>query len=168
MLARLRPALGLAGGLVLVLLAGCGASGSASTAGALAAKARFVADAQSVCRTLKAQEQPLKARQESLKGQPTAVADKAFVSVARQVAALSRAADAKLQALPRPTADAHAIAGLLTSFSQEIADVTNVANAVAENQPAVGESADAALRKSIAQNSALADAYGLNACFGSE
>jgi hypothetical protein len=168
MLARLRPALGLAGGLVVLLLAGCGASGSASTAGASAAKARFVADAQSVCRTLKAQEQPLKARQESLKGQPTAVADKAFVSVARQVAALSRAADGKLQALPRPAADAHAIAGLLTSFSQEIADVSDVANAVAENQPAIGESADAALRKSIAQNSALADAYGMNACVGSE
>ncbi len=168
MLARLRPALGLAGALVLVLLAGCGASGSTSTAGASAAKARFVADARSVCRTLKAQEQPLKARQESLKGQPTAVVDKAFVSVARQVAALSRAADAKLQALPRPAADAHAIAGLLTSFSQEIADVTHVASSVADGQPAIGESADGALRKSIAQNSALADAYGMNACVGSE
>jgi hypothetical protein len=165
--ARLRPALGLAGGLAVLLLAGCG-SGSASTPGASAAKARFVAEARAVCRTLEAQEQPLKARQESLKGQPTATADKAFVSVARQVVALSRAAEGKLQALPRPAADAHAIAGLLTSFTQEIADVNDVANAVADNQPAIGESADAALRKSIAQNSALARAYGMTACVGGE
>lgn len=167
MSARLRPALGLAGGLAVLLLAGCG-GGSASTAGASTEKAHFVAHAQAVCRTLEARERPLKARQESLKGQPTATADKAFVTLARQVAVLSRAAEGKLQALPRPAADAHAIAGLLTSFTQEIADVSAVANAVADNQPETGESADAALRKSIAQNSALADAYGMNACVGSE
>lgn len=170
---RLRPALGLAVGLA-VLLAGCGSTGthssqtggSASNAGATTA--RFVAAAQAVCRTLEAQEKPLQARQEALKEQPTAVADKGFVSLARQVVALSQAAHAKLQALARPPADAQAIATLLSNFSGEIADVTDEAHAVAAGQAATGERANEKLRKSIEQNSASAAAYGMNDCIGTE
>ncbi len=171
---RLRPALGLAVGLAVLALAGCGGSGASSTpsyrstSSALAAKARFVARAQAVCRGLRTQEQPLRARQESLKGQPTAVADKSFVTIARDVVTLSRAAYEKLRALPRPPTDAHAIAQLLASFSQELGDVTDVANAVADERAAAGERADEALRKSAAQSSAPADAYGMNDCIGTE
>ena len=106
MLDRLRPALGLAAGLAAVLLSGCGPTGAAttgahagestSTAGVQATKARFVAQAEAVCHTLNVQEQPLKARQESLKGLSTAAAGNAFVSIARQVVTFSRAADEKL------------------------------------------------------------------------
>jgi hypothetical protein len=168
---RPRPALGLAVGLAALLLSGCGGSGTrtgAAGASAATTKARFVAQAEAVCRALSAQEQPLKARQESLKGLPVAEADKAFVSLARRVVSLSRAAEGKLQALPRPPDDAQAIEKLLTSFSEETADANDIANAAASRESTLGEGAEQALRRSIAANSALADAYGMKACIGSE
>lgn len=173
---RLRPALGLAVGLaaLLLLLAGCASSGmqsapaGASASKASAAKARFIAGAQAACRTLKAQEQPLEARQETLKEQPAGISDKAFVSLAQQVVVLSQAAHARLQALARPAADADAITTLLASFSQEIADVSDEANAVAAGKTATGERADQQLEKSIEQNSPSAAAYGMNDCIGRE
>ncbi len=176
MLDRLRPALGCAVGLVVLSLSGCGGSGtsvgtagtSASTTGAPATKARFVAQAEAVCRTLSAQEQPLKRQQESLKGLPVATADKDFVALAQQVVTLSKAAERRLRALPRPPGDDQAIERLLTSFSAETADATAIANAAARQESTIGEDAEQALRKSIAADSALASAYGMQACIGSE
>ncbi len=175
---RLRPALGLAAGLATVLLSGCGSTGagttgarageSASTAGVQATRAGFVAQAEAVCHTLSVQEQPLKARQESLKGLSTASAGSAFVSIARQVVTFSRAADDKLRALARPPADAQAIDQLLTAFSQEIAYATNIATAAAHEENTPGEDFEHQLRKSIAANSALAAAYGMKDCIGAE
>lgn len=173
---RPRPALGLAVGLVALSLSGCGGSGtpagnagtSASATGAPTTKARFVAQAEAVCRTLSAQEQPLKARQETLKGLPVATADKDFVALAQQVVTLSTAAERKLAALPRPPGDAQAIERLLASFSVETTDATAIANAAAKQENAIGEAAERALRKSIAADSALANAYGMEACIGSE
>jgi len=174
---RLRPALGLAVGLCTLLLSGCGgggagsatvpAGGSASTATA-AARAAFVARAEAVCRVLSTQEQPLKARQESLKGLQTASAERAFVSLVRQLASFSRAAEGKLQAIPRPSADARAIEGLLASFSGEITDVADIATAAANQEGTIGEGAEQTLRKSIAKNSALAARYGMKECVGAE
>jgi hypothetical protein len=178
MLDRLRPALGLAAGLATVLLSGCGSSGagttgahageSASTAGAQATKTSFVAQAETVCHTLSVQERPLKARQESLKGLSTASAGTAFVSIARQVVTFSRAADEKLRALARPAADARTIEQLLSAFGQELAYATNIATAAAREENTPGEDAVNELRKSIADNSALAATYGMKDCIGSE
>jgi hypothetical protein len=175
---RLRPAHGLAVGLAVLLLSGCGTAGtrtatahervSASTHRTAATKARYIAQAEAVCRALSTQEKSLKARQESLKGLPSASADKAFVSLARHVVALSRAAEGKLHALPPPPADVRAIDVLLTSFSEEIADATDIANAAANQESTIGEAAEGALKKSIADNTSLASAYGMKDCIGSE
>lgn len=176
--ARLRPALGLAAGLATVLLSGCGSSGTPTTAGhasesvsitgTRSTKAHFIAQAEAACRTLTAQEQPLKARQNSLKGLSAEASDKAFVSIARQVVTFSRAADERLRALPRPPADAHAIEALLASFAQEITDTSDIAAAAANQNGTIGEDAEDALKKSIAANSALASAYGMKDCIGGE
>jgi len=173
---RLRPALGPLVGLLSVILAACGgtstqsshAGSSVSAANALETKASFIAQAQSVCRTLSVQEQPLKARQESLKRLPSAVAEKEFVTLVRQLVVLSRAADGRLRALPRPPGDAQNIERLLTSFSQQLIDVTDVANAATKQESSVGEAAVLELRRSIAQNIALAEKYGMKACISAE
>jgi hypothetical protein len=176
--ARLRPALGLAAGLAIVSLSGCGSSGTSTTSahasesvaitGTQSTKAHFIAHAEAVCHTLSKQEKPLKARQESLKGLSAEASDKVFVSIARQVVTFSRAADEKLQELPRPPADAHAIEGLLASFAQEITDTSDIAAAAANQNGTIGEDAENALKKSIAANSTLAATYGMKDCTGGE
>lgn len=173
---RPRPAVGLLVGLAVALLAGCGGSSAPrdtpsgeSPSAANAARASFVAHAEAICRTLGAQEQPLKARQETLKRLPSAaVADTEFVALVRQLVVLSRTADGKLRALARPAGDAQNIERLLTSFSQQLTEVTDVANAAAKQESAVGEAAVLELRRSIAQNIALAERYGMKACVSSE
>lgn len=173
--ARQRPALGLVVGVALVLLAGCGSSSAphdtpagTSASDASASKASFVAHAQEVCRRLSTQEQPLKARQESLSRLPSAVADKEFVALVRQLVVLSRTAEGELRALPRPAGDAHDIERVLTSFSQQLTDVTAVASAAGKEESDIGEAAVLALKRSIAQNIALAQRYGMKACLSAE
>lgn len=177
MLDRLRPALGLTVGLAAVVAAGCGSTGGtggahtgtpASSAGTQPTQARFVARAQTICRALSTREQPLKARQESLKGLSTAASGKAFVSIARQVVTLSHTADGRLRTLARPPGDTQAIEQLLTAFSQEIVYATNIATAAANEENTPGEDAVHELRKSIAANSALAATYGMKDCIGAE
>lgn len=171
---RLKPALGLAVLLGVLLLSGCGRAGtqaptvSAPTSTAMTTKAHFVAQAESICRNLSAQEKPLRARQESLKRLPTASAGSAFVSLVRRVVVISDAANSKLHALPQPPGDAQAIDKLLTGFSEEAAEVSSIADAAAGQESTVGEAAEGALKRSIADNSGLADAYGMKACIGSE
>jgi hypothetical protein len=171
---RHRAALGLAVILAAPLLAGCGSSStagktaSASTPAALSSKAHFIAQAGAICSTLNKQEQPLKARQESLKGQTNASAGDAFVSLARQFVDLARAAKNKLDALPRPAADAQSIEQLLMAFSEEIGDASTIAVAAAKQESNLGEGAENSLRHSIARTAGLADAYGMKLCIGSE
>ncbi len=170
---RLRPALGLAAGLAVLSLSGCGGSGtpaatSGSTTGAPTTKAHFVAQAEAVCHTLSAQEQPLRARQETLKGLPVATADKDFVALAQRVVTLSKAAERELRALPRPAGDEQAIERLLSGFSIETTDAATIASAAARQENTIGEDAEQALRKSIAADSALANTYGMKDCIGSQ
>jgi hypothetical protein len=173
MLDRLRPALGLAAGLAAVTFAGCGSSGTTGAhAGASGSntdtQATFIARAETICRSLSTQEQPLKARQESLRELSTAASGKTFVSIAREVVALSRATEDKLRTLARPPGDTRAIERLLTTFAQEIVYATNIATAAANEENTPGEDAVKELRKSIAANSALAATYGMEDCIRSE
>jgi hypothetical protein len=173
--ARPSAALGLLVGVALVLLAGCGGSSAShnapagtSASDASAAKASFVAHAQELCRTLDAQEQPLKVRQESLSHLPSTVADKEFVALVDQLVALSRTAESKLRALPRPAGDTRDIEALLTSFSQQLTDATEVASAAGKEESDLGEAAVLALKRSIAKNVALAQRYGMKGCLSTE
>jgi hypothetical protein len=178
---RLTPALGLVLALLALSLSACGggsssrtstatdkAAGSTATTSATATKAQFAAAARAICSALTAQEQPLKARQASLKGLPTATANQRFVSLVQQLVALSAAASDKLHALPQPSADAGPIKTLLTGFSEEIADVSDVATAVASEDSTAGESAANSIRRLSAAYASLAGAYGMKDCIGSE
>jgi hypothetical protein len=175
---RPRAALCLAAGTVALLLSGCGGSSTrtvtvqasvpSSAAGATVTKAHFVAQAEAICRKLSAQEQPLKARQATLRELPNSTAEKIFVSLAHQVVTVSRAADGKLRALPRPAADAHAIEMLLTGFSEEVADASEIASAAVSEENNLAEGAEQGLKRSVAENSAAAAEYGMKDCIGSE
>ncbi len=171
---RFRPALGVVLAIGAPLLAACGHTStttsntvSASSPGA-ATRAQFVARAEAVCHALTAQERPLRARQESLKGLAPAAAQTTFVSLARQVVALSRATAGELEALPRPAADRAAIEKLLRAYSEETADVSNLAEAAAHQDAALGEQAQRVLKRSIAANIELASTFGMKSCLGSE
>jgi hypothetical protein len=165
---RPRAALGLAIAMAAFGATGCGTSSTHTVAGnatasatpskPLATKAQFVAQAEDICRKLSSQEKPLKARQESLKGLPAASSDEAFVSLANQLVTLARTAVGQLRALPRPPGEAGKIKQLLTVYNEEATNVSNIA----------GEAAAAALKRSIATNSSLAQAFGMKDCIGGE
>jgi hypothetical protein len=171
-------ALGLAATLLALCVAGCGSTstqtGTDGTAGADATaktaptKAQFAAQAEAICHALNSQEKPLKARQEALKGLPTAEYDKDFVSVANQVVALSRAAAEKLKTLPRPAGDEATIEKAVATYAEEVVDVANISYAVANQESSAGEAAIAALKRSIATNAPLAEEFGLKDCTGTE
>jgi hypothetical protein len=167
---RSRPALGFAIVLSTALLCGCGSSGkqTVTTAPAPSAggptKAQFVAQAEAICRGLSNQEKPLEASQASLSGGGSAATT--FASLAHQVVVLSKAAETKLQALPRPAADATAIGTLLTSFTDDVADASALAQAAVKEESSAGEAAENSLRRSIAAHSQLAGEYGMKLCTG--
>jgi hypothetical protein len=171
---QLRGALGFAAILAALLCAGCGSSSTPSTSTqanqstSTATRAQFVAQAERICSTLSQQEKPLKARQETLKQLPAAAAAKAFVALVHQVVALSRATASKLQALPQPAGDTQSIKKLLSSFSGEAGDAIAIANAAASQEASTGEAVQDALRRTIAENRALAAEYGMKDCIGSE
>jgi hypothetical protein len=158
---------------IALLCAGCGSGGSPTTTGAGAAanaatKAQFIAHADAICATLTAEEKPLRTRQESLKGLPVATADREFVSLVHQLVAFSHTAATKLQALPRPTADAHPIDGLIATFSLETSEANSIADAASRQESSTGEADQDALRRSIAANRALAAEYGMKDCISGE
>jgi hypothetical protein len=168
---RPRSAFGLALALALAALgiASCGGTSTKTTSttssGSLSTRAQFVAQASRICQGVRAQEQPLKTREESLKRLPVAQADQEFVSLARQAASIARSADNQLRALARPKADAQEIAQLLQAYYGEAADADKLANAAVHQESGLGEAVASALAKSIALNSASAKKLGMGDCF---
>lgn len=154
--------------------AGCGSSNTSSTAGAAnaaagaATKAQFIAQAEDICAKLSSQEKPLRVRQEALKGLPVDVADTDFVALVHQLVAFSKAAAGKLAQLPQPAHDRQPIAKLLAIFAAETTEATDIASAASRQESSTGEADQQALRKSIANNRALAAQYGMKDCIGAE
>jgi hypothetical protein len=172
-------ALGIALATATLVVTGCGSSGTqtASSAGtttavkssgSTATKAQFIAQAEVICRKLAAEEQPLKARQEALRGLPATATEKPFVSLADQVVTLSHRAEGELRALSQPPAEAGKIKQLLTVYSEEATDVSNIAYAGAHQVNSTGEAAAQALKRSIAVNRAAARELGMKDCIESE
>jgi hypothetical protein len=139
-----------------------------SVSGSLAAHRRFVGQASDICAGVRAQQEPLRVREEALRKLPVNEADQEFVPLARQAAAIARNADARLGALPRPPADAQAIAQLVRAYSEEAADASSIASAASHRENDVGEAVSAALARSIGIHSASAKSLGMGACFALE
>jgi hypothetical protein len=160
--------------MLALVCAGCGSSNTASTAGSASTavgavtKAQFIAHAESICAKLSSQEKPLRTRQEALKGLPVDVADTDFVALVHQLVAFSKTAASELALLPQPTHDTQAIAKLLAIFSAETTEATDIASAASRQESSTGEADEQALRKSIANNRALAAQYGMEDCIGAE
>jgi hypothetical protein len=151
-----------------LLAAGCGkTSVSTSTATAPAAtpavggpaQAHFIARAEKICARLKSQERRLSAG--ALKGPRAA-------SLLRRNIVFARAADAKLEALTRPTADAASIEQLLTGFNEEVTAAGNFADALANKGTGGQAAALSVLGKLVTSNRAAAASLGLKACAASE
>jgi hypothetical protein len=160
--------------LLALVCTGCGSSGtpttnaSSSAAAGAATKAQFIAHAKSICATLSAQEKPLKARQEALKGLPVATADKEFVSLVHQLVVFSKTAATRLQSLPKPAQNAQDIKKLITTLTVETTEATDLADSASRQESSTGEADEQALRRSIANNSKLAAQYGMKDCIGGE
>ena len=175
---RPRAALGIAVAITTLGAAGCGSSSSetatsnASTSAAgtksTTTKAQFVARAEAICRRLSAEEKPLKASQESLKGASAASAQQTFVSLADKVVKLSRTAEGQLRAIPPPRGEAAAIDQLLAVYREEATDVSNIAYFLTHQENSAGEAAAQALKRSVTGIVATARSYGMKDCIESE
>jgi hypothetical protein len=173
MVERSRVVFGLLVALAAALtIASCGGTSTKATgttgASASVPAAQFVAAASSICEGVRKQELPLKTREESLKKLPATAGAKEFVALAHEAATISRAAEAKLQALPRPSADASAIEQVLQAYSAQATDASNLAIAAAHQESTPGEDFAGAIAKSVALHGAAAKRLGMGGCFGVE
>jgi hypothetical protein len=175
---RPRAALGIVVAVATLGAAGCGSSSSqtttsnastpAASAKSTTTKAQFVAQAEAICRRLSAEEKPLKASQESLKGASAASAQQTFVSLAGKVVKLSRTAEGQLRAIPPPPGEAAAIDQLLAVYREEATDVSNIAYFLTHQENSAGEAAAQALKRSVTGIVATARSYGMKDCIESE
>ncbi len=156
---------------------GCGSTGTPSVsvhagtaAGAPtsgATPARFIAAADEICRALRSRQQPLNARVQALT-QETATARAQLQALLRQSVVFARAADAKLQALPRPPGDAATIDKLLAGYHKEAAEVMSFADTLTKGEPEKQRFAMGSLERTTASDRTLAESLGMKACAVSE
>jgi hypothetical protein len=142
-----------------------GTSAGAPTPGATTA--RFIAAADGICRTLRSRQQPLNARAQALT-QETTAAKGQLQALLRQSVVYARAADAKLQALPRPPGDAAAIDKLLTGYDQEAAEVSSFADVLTKGEPEKQRFALGSLERTTASDRTLAGRLGMRVCAAPE
>ncbi len=126
--------------------------------------AEFVTHADAICRSLKAQEAPVKERFDALASGTGSQQESEGAPLIREVVALARAADGKIAALPEPPADTTTIAKLLTGISEEATDLNNVAEGFAAHERSAWEAAKLALQEVEAYDHGLAQGIGLGAC----
>ena len=146
--------------LVALLAGGCGSTSSTTSApasttpagsGAAVTRAQFAAQADAICTTLHTQQAQLKTRLTALEHAPSArQARKEGGAIARESVALARAAEAKLQALARPAADAATIERLLAGYREESADASRIAEAITSEYPRGEEAAARDLKRAVA------------------
>jgi len=131
-----------------------------------ATTARFIAAADSICRALRSQQQPLNARAQALT-QETASARAQLQALLQQSVVYARAADAKLQALPRPPGETAAIDKLLAGYDYEATEVSSFADILTKQEPEKQRSVLGSLERSTATDRALAKSLGLKVCAAS-
>jgi len=140
---------------------------AAGTATSGATTAHFIAAADEICRALHSQQEPLNARVQALT-QDTIATRMELQALLRQSVTFVRAADAKLQALPRPTGDATAIEELLTGYDHEAAEVTSFADSLTRLEPEKQRFASGSLERTTASDRKLAQSLGMKVCAASE
>jgi hypothetical protein len=154
--------------------AGCGSTSApsvsvhartaAGTSTSDVATAHFIAAADGICKALHSQQQPLNARVQALT-QETAAARIQLQALLTRSVVYVRAADAKLQALPRPPGEATAIEKLLTGYDREAAEVTSFASKL---EPERQRFASGSLERTTESDRKLAEGLGMKVCAASE
>jgi len=156
---------------------GCGSTGTPSVSvrtGTAAGtptpgttRTHFIAAADAICRALHSQQSPLNARVHALT-EDTAATRRQLQTLLRQSVTFARAADAKLQALPRPPIDATAIDKLVAGYAHEADEVTSYTNALTKREPEKQAFASGSLERTTASDRTLADSLGMQVCAASE
>jgi hypothetical protein len=156
--------------------AGCGSThapsvsvhaGTAAGTPTSSSTARFIAAADGICKALHSQQQPLNARVQALT-QETAAARIQLQALLTRSVVYVRAADAKLQALPRPPGEATTIEELLTGYDHEAAEVTSFASSVTKLEPERQRFASGSLERTTESDRKLAEGLGMKVCAASE
>ncbi len=139
-------------------LAGCGSSSTPSPT-----LAEFAQRASDVCTGLSSERQALYARAHALE-QSNPSDSEGFAALTREFAAVSRDADAKVQALARPPAQAGTISQLVTGYFQEATDVSSLASAVARRDARSLTLLVGASKALAESDAAVARSLGMTAC----
>jgi hypothetical protein len=153
----------------MLLLAGCGGSGSSTGQSTTAAgsgpatRAQFTAQAEAICHTLTAKEQALKQRVAALE-HVSGSQEKAAAPLIGQIVALRLAANEKLAALSEPPNDAVRVGRLVAGLFGETDDIAKVQQAFATGDRPGAEAAEQALFTTHAHDQKRARALGLQAC----
>ena len=142
-----------------------GTAAGTSTSGA--ATAHFIAAADEICQALHSQQEPLNARVQALT-QDTTAAKAQLQALLRQSVTFVRAADAKLQALPRPPGEATTIEELLTGYDHEAAEVSSFASSLSKLEPERQRFASGSLERTTESDRKLAEGLGMKVCAASE
>jgi hypothetical protein len=135
--------------------AGCG-----STAKPIATLMQFAGQANEICLRLSHEQAAIEAH-----SRPSGETAEA---VWREVVAVSRVADVKVKALPRPPAQARTIERLVAGYFEEAGDEENIANAYASGDPAAVKIAYATWIALARRDARVARELGMIACAKAE
>lgn len=161
---------------VAMAVVGCGSTGtpsgsihaatSAGTPTSSATTARFIARANAICQALHSQQEGLNAHVHALTHE-TAAARAQLQALIRQSVVYARAADTKLQALPRPPSEAAAIDRLFAGYAREAAEVSSFAGSLTNQELERQRFFSGSLERTTASDSKLAESLGLKVCAAS-
>jgi hypothetical protein len=160
-------------------LGGCGGTGAARTASTAApattgstpttpadpAKAAYIAQADAVCRDLRASLTPLQAQARTVAAEGDTPQGFAVAgAVSRRVAALEQAELTRLRGLRAPAGDGVVVASYLAQGQQAVAGVGLLAAAFAKGDETAIAAAEANVARTAARAKGLAQGYGLKVC----
>jgi hypothetical protein len=149
------------------VLAALVAVGCGSTTKPASTIAQFAEQANEICAGLTQQQRAIEARTRAIAqtGQGTS---QAFARQWRETATVSRVADTKFGALPRPPAEADTIEQLAAGYFQEANDEDAIANAYASRDAAAVETSERAFLGRARRDAAVASSLGMTDCAKAE
>jgi hypothetical protein len=151
-----RVSLAVAVAVVAFSAVGCGSANKPAT------RAQFADRANAICRTLTRQQIEIEGRAWSRA--QTVPTDQAYAREWRETEAVSRVADARVQALSRPPAQAHIIERLVAGYFEEADYEAIVANAFAGGDAVAVETAYRASNDLAKRDAVVARSLGMTDC----